>query len=245
LASTLLDLEASINAPLALEGLSVRGDEIALLGLMPHDERTRGYTFAWGFALTAIGIAERHGGRVYSTGRYFGDRAERVLGHEHVAALRASKATHDPFDILNPGKVVFGNGAIGAAIRCASRAEPLVRRVARAVGQPTERTPVPADDFRAQVAERAYACAQCGYCVVVCPQFQESVWETHGPLGKWSFLKAVMERRDSFDNEMMDTFAMCVGCGKCDPVCQVELPILATWEGLRQTIMRGVLTRSS
>ena len=71
LPAVLDDLAQAIKAPLAIEGLSVRGKEIVLLGFIPHDERTIGYTFGYGYALSAIRVAERHGGRAYSVGRYF------------------------------------------------------------------------------------------------------------------------------------------------------------------------------
>src|SRR5438128_2134104 len=80
LPAVLSELEQNIKAPLAIEGLSVRGEEIVLLGFIPHDERTVGYTFGYGFAVSAIRSAERHGGRAYSTGRYFASRAESLFG---------------------------------------------------------------------------------------------------------------------------------------------------------------------
>jgi hypothetical protein len=52
LPAVLDDLAAAIKAPLAIEGLSVHGQEIVLLGFIPHDERTLGYTFGYGYALS-------------------------------------------------------------------------------------------------------------------------------------------------------------------------------------------------
>src|SRR5205814_271745 len=107
LPAVLTELEQNIQAPLAIEGLSVRGDEIVLLGFIPHDERTVGYTFGYGFALSAIRAAERHGGRAYSTGRYFSSRAESLFGAPRIQALKLEKGRNDPAGILNPGKLVF------------------------------------------------------------------------------------------------------------------------------------------
>jgi FAD/FMN-containing dehydrogenase len=138
LPAVLADLEQNIKAPLAVEGLSVRGDEIVLLGFIPHDERTLGYTFGYGFALSAIRSAERHGGRAYSTGRYFAGRADSIFGPARITALKLEKGRNDPAGILNPGKLVFGTGLIGTVIGAAAAVEPLVRTFANLLGRPAE-----------------------------------------------------------------------------------------------------------
>jgi len=201
LAGALDELTDSIHAPLAIEGTSVLGEEIVLLGFIPHDERTVGYNFGYGFALSAIAIAERHGGRAYSTGRYFGHKADSVLGEDRIRQIKARHASVDPANILNPGKVVFGNGAIGAAIHLAGTFEPVVWGAANLFGRPAEpvERKAPAHGFPADVASYAFACAQCGYCVDSCTLYQGRGWESASPRGKWSFLKDVLEGRDKFD----------------------------------------------
>jgi FAD/FMN-containing dehydrogenase len=168
LPAVLDDLAGAIKAPLAIEGLSVRGQEIILLGFIPHDERTLGYTFGYGYALSAIRVAERHGGRAYSTGRYFSSRADSILlGPARIEAMKLAKGRNDPSGILNPGKLVFGTGLIGSVIGLAAGMEPVVRTFANALGRPAEplERKAPAKGFPADVASYAYACAQCGYCV--------------------------------------------------------------------------------
>ncbi|MBI3966232.1 MAG: FAD-binding oxidoreductase [Chloroflexi bacterium] len=240
LASVLTELDRDIDAPLAIEGLTVRGGEVILLGFIPHDERSFGFNFGYGFALTAIAVAERHGGRGYSTGRYFGSKAESILGREKIQAIQDYRALTGCGEIFNPGKVVFGNGLIGAAIGAASRFEPVVRRFANLLGRPG--TPIekklPAKGFPADVAYYAYACAQCGYCVDDCTLYQGRGWESSGPRGKWSFLKDVIEGRDKLDQEIANTFLLCTTCEKCDVTCQLDLPIEPTWG-----LMRGHLVQ--
>ena len=242
----LLDLTHSINAPLAIEGISVRGGEIVLLGMIPHDERTLGYNFGYGFALTAIAIAEEHGGRGYSTGRYFGAKASSILGSKKIAALKEYRAQVDPDGILNPGKVVFGNGLIGQVIGVASAVEPVVRAMANLFGKPGEPSEKkePSKGFPADVAYYAYACAQCGYCVDQCTLYQGRGWESAGPRGKWSFLKDVLEGRDKLDQEMTNTFLLCTTCEKCDVTCQLDLPIEPSWGLMRGNLVqeRGFAT---
>jgi Fe-S oxidoreductase len=240
LPTVLSELEQNIKAPLAIEGLSVRGDEIVLLGFIPHDERTLGYTFGYGFALSAIRSAERHGGRAYSTGRYFSSRAESLFGTRRLEALKLEKGRNDPAGILNPGKLVFGTGLIGTVIGAAAAVEPLVRTFANLLGRPAEpmERKAPARGFAADIASYAYACAQCGYCVDTCTLYQGRGWESAGPRGKWSFLKDVLEGKDKFDQQMTDTFLLCTTCEKCDVVCQLDLPIEHTWGLLRGNLVQ-------
>src|SRR5581483_11768644 len=240
LALALADLERAIQAPLAIEGIAVRGGEVVLLGFIPHDERRFGFNFGYGFALTAIAVAERWSGRAYSTGRYFGARAASILGSGRVQRLRRHRARVDPRGVLNPGKVVFGNGLLGTAIGAAAAVEPRVRLAANALGRPAEprERKAPARGFPADIATYAYACAQCGYCVDDCTLYQGRGWESAGPRGKWSFLKDVLEGRDRFDQEMTDTFLLCTTCEKCDVVCQLDLPIEPSWGLLRGNLVQ-------
>jgi Fe-S oxidoreductase/FAD/FMN-containing dehydrogenase len=234
------ELARSIKAPLAIEGMSVCGKDIVLLGFIPHDERTLGFTFGYGFALSAIRAAERHGGRAYSVGRYFSSRADELFGKQRVAALKLAKGRNDPTGILNPGKLVFGTGPIGTVIGMAAAMEPVVRTFANLFGRPAEpmERKAPAKGFPADVASYAYACAQCGYCVDTCTLYQGRGWESSGPRGKWSFLKDVLEGKDHFDQQMTDTFLLCTTCEKCDIVCQLDLPIEPTWGLLRGNLVQ-------
>jgi Fe-S oxidoreductase/FAD/FMN-containing dehydrogenase len=240
LPAVLEELGTAIKAPLAIEGLSVRGKEVVLLGFIPHDERTLGYTFGYGFALSAIRAAERHGGRAYSVGRYFSSRAESILGSRRIESMKRARVMNDPSGLLNPGKLVFGTGLIGGVIGLAAGIEPLVRTFANILGRPAEpmERKAPKKGFPADVASYAYACAQCGYCVDTCTLYQGRGWESSGPRGKWSFLKDVLEGRDKFDQQMTDTFLMCTTCEKCDIVCQLDLPIEPTWGLLRGNLVQ-------
>jgi Fe-S oxidoreductase/FAD/FMN-containing dehydrogenase len=243
LGETLSDLDRTLQTPIAIEGMVVRGGEVILLGFVLHDERTFTYNLGYGFALSAIAVAERFGGRAYSTGRYFGRKAVSILGVEKIDVLKRTRAMSDPAGILNPGKVVFGNGMIGLVIAIASHFEPLVRYFATRLGRsPSATTPaerkVPVNGFPADVAYYAYACAQCGYCVDTCTLYQGRGWESSSPRGKWSFVKDVLEGRDSFDQQMTDTFLLCTTCEKCDISCQLDLPIEPTWG-----LMRGNLVQ--
>jgi hypothetical protein len=96
-----------------------------------------------------------------------------------------------------PGLLVFGTGLIGGVIGMATGMEPLVSTFANLVGRPAEpmERKAPVKGFPADVASYAYA--QCGYCVDTCTLDQVRGWESCGPRGKWSFLKASWMARTS------------------------------------------------
>ena len=118
LGKALVEISQKVQQPVVKEGVVIRkglnGEpEVVILGFIPADQRKLSYNFVFALALTVIGIAERLGGRSYSTGLYFSRKVERVMGKPRVEALRAYKNSVDPNQILNPGKVI-GDGALSA-----------------------------------------------------------------------------------------------------------------------------------
>src|SRR5664280_3893055 len=115
LGAVMEEVEHQVDQPVAKEGVIVRHGahgrpEAIILGFIPSDQRRFDYNFVFGLVLTIMHIAEKHGGRPYSTGMYFASRADEILGAERVKALRAFKREVDPRGVLNPGKVI-GSGA--------------------------------------------------------------------------------------------------------------------------------------
>jgi len=204
------DVENLVSQPLVKEGVLIRegkmGEpEVVILGFIPSDQRRFSYNFVFPLSLTVAKLAEKHGGRPFSTGLYFSGKAREVLGEEKVRKLKEFKSKVDPKNILNPGKVI-GNGLISSAVKLAGTFEWLVRpagnRVAARVG---ERPTGPVRDIPADVAWYAYACSQCGYCVDECDQFYGRGWESQSPRGKWYWLREYMEGREEWDQSMVDT----------------------------------------
>ncbi len=237
LGGTLSEIESKINQPFVLEGMVGKGDQVVLLGFIPHDERTFAFNAAFALSLSVIGIAKRHGGSAYSTGLYFRREAPSVLGEERYRALVEHKKSVDPVGMLNPGKVV-GSGALDALMGAAAALEPLVRPIANRAVAPTgdmvgarPKNGVPAD-----VVFYAYACAQCGYCVPTCEQYSGRGWMSQSPRGKYLYLREVAEGREKFDREMVDSFLLCTTCEVCNNRCQLQLPVEHSWMA-----MRGVL----
>jgi FAD/FMN-containing dehydrogenase len=118
LADVLDQFDDVIGRPVPKEAVLIRSEsavpEVAIHAFVPVDaDRGISREDAVADALRMVGIAERLGGRPYSTGIYYRDRAEDILGWRRVGRIEAFKSEVDPQGILNPGKVM-GVGTLGA-----------------------------------------------------------------------------------------------------------------------------------
>lgn len=238
LSNVMGEIERKIDQPVVKEGVVIRKGingkpEVVILGFIPSDQRKLSYNLVFGLVLTIMKIAEKHGGRPYSTGLYFSKKADEVLGKERVRKLKSFKAEIDPKGILNPRKVT-GNGLLGTALHLAGSLEPLIRPfgniVTPRIGELPERSTrnIPAD-----VAWYAYSCSQCGYCIDECDQFYGRGWESQSPRGKWYWLREYMEGRTDWDQKVVDTILSCTTCEMCNLRCSAALPIEPSWMKLR------------
>jgi Fe-S oxidoreductase/FAD/FMN-containing dehydrogenase len=238
LGKVMTQIERQIHQPLVKEGLVIpNGDgsipEVVILGFIPSDQRKFSYNFVFGLVLTLMKIAEKNGGRAYSTGMYFTRKGAQVLGADRLKRMKGFKNQVDPQAILNPGKVI-GNGLVSGSLGLASVLEPLVRPLGNyIITHLGERPTDPVRDIPADVAWYAYSCSQCGYCIDECDQFYGRGWESQSPRGKWYWLREYMEGREKWDQFMVDTFLVCTTCEICNLRCSAALPIEPSWMKLR------------
>jgi Fe-S oxidoreductase/FAD/FMN-containing dehydrogenase len=238
LGNVMLEIEHKVDQPVIKEGIVVREGthgkpEVVILGFIPGDQRKFGYNFVFGLSLTIMKIAEKHGGRGYSTGIYFTGMAKEIMGKDTVSRLKEFKGKYDPSSILNPGKVIK-SGMVSSFINLARTFEPLIRpfgnRVFTHLG---ERPDKPVRGIPADIAWYAYGCSQCGYCIDECDQFYGRGWESQSPRGKWYWLREYMEGRAEWDQFMVDTILACTTCELCNLRCSASLPIEPSWMVLR------------
>ncbi|MBN1224002.1 MAG: FAD-binding oxidoreductase, partial [Candidatus Aminicenantes bacterium] len=232
------EIEDKVNQPVVKEGVIIKKGkegkpEAVILGFIPSDQRKFSYNFVFGLVLTIMKIAQRHGGRPYSTGLYFTNKIESIMGKDRADRLKAFKKKVDPKRLLNPDKVVSSSLA-GRALSMANIFEPMVRpfgnNVSTRVG---ERFDKPVRGIPSDVAWYAYGCSQCGYCLDECDQFFGRGWESQSPRGKWFWLREYMEGRVEWNQFMVDTILVCTTCEFCNLRCSAALPIEPSWMKLR------------
>ncbi len=238
LGDVMTEIERKVDQPVVKEGVVIREGaggkaEAVILGFIPSDQRKFSYNLVFSLVLTITKIAEKYGGRPYSTGLYFAKKAKEVLGEERAGRLAKFRAQVDPRGMLNPGKVI-GGGPVGAALSLAGVFEPLIRPfgnyVITSIGERPEK---PIRDIPADVAWYAYSCSQCGYCIEECDQFYGRGWESQTPRGKWYWLREYMEGREKWDQFMVDSILVCTTCELCNLRCSAALPIEPSWMKLR------------
>jgi Fe-S oxidoreductase/FAD/FMN-containing dehydrogenase len=235
LPAVLGEIDAKIGQPFILEGMVGKGDQVVLLGFIPHDERSFAFNLAFALSLSVIKIAKAHGGAAYSTGLYFRREAPSVLGRDRLERLRAYKAKVDPHNVMNPGKVYGAGGMLDLLMGTASTFEGLVRPIANAAKPPAGPGDLSSDvrGIPGDVAFMAYACSRCGYCVPTCEQYTGRGWESHSPRGKYAYLREVMAGREEWNRQALDTFLVCTTCEVCNTRCQLQLPIEHNWMDMR------------
>jgi len=243
LGDVMQEINRKVDQPVVKEGVIIReaadgNPEVVILGFIPSDQRKFAYNFVFSLVLTIMKIAEEHGGRPYSTGLYFTQKVDKVLGKERAKRLRAFKSRVDPKGLLNPQKVI-GSGITGKAIELVSAFEPLIRpfgnSVITLVG---ERPETSVRDIPADVAWYAYSCSQCGYCIDECDQFYGRGWESQSPRGKWFWLREYMEGREEWNQFMVDSIIACTTCELCNLRCSAALPIESSWMKLRGQLIQ-------
>ena len=87
----------------------LNGKKCAVLSFIPWDERKFSYVFRLRFAIKALKIGKKIGGKSYSSGLYLSNESKNVFVNYHE--LLKYKREVDPYNLLNPMKV-FPSGFV-------------------------------------------------------------------------------------------------------------------------------------
>ena len=92
------------------------------------------------------------------------------------------------------------------------------------------------------IEEHVHACTMCGYCVPVCPAYQEAGWESMSPRGRIFALRQydmrgpldrILRRQVKPGEEFAASAWECTGCGACEEVCPVDIPFDTLWDDVK------------
>jgi Fe-S oxidoreductase/FAD/FMN-containing dehydrogenase len=245
LSKVINEIKNKVKQPIIKEGLVIREGldgipEVVVLGFIPSDQRKLSYNFIFALTLTILKIAEKHGGRPYATGMYFGKKAESVLGKERLARINKLKSEKDPDNLQNPGKV-NGKKIINIIMGTADFLEPIIRPIGNSMTIKIGERPIKSvRGIPSDVAWYAYSCSQCGYCVPECDQFYGRGWESQSSRGRWYWLREYMEGREKWNQFMVDSFMACTTCEICNTKCSVNLPIEPSWLKMRGLLIKDM-----
>jgi Fe-S oxidoreductase/FAD/FMN-containing dehydrogenase len=218
-----------IKLPVLTEGMVISDGNVVLLCFMRHSERSILFNTAFALSLSILKIAEENGGRAYSSGLFFASKRKSVFG-DSLSEIEALRKESDPNGIMNP-ETLEGKGLLNTAVSLSSSFEPM-----GLVGNMSGIGGVSFKDEKeipAEVAELAYSCSQCGYCVSECDQYYGRGWESQAPRGKWFFIKEYLAGREKLDQRQTNTFLACTTCEMCDSRCELDMPIEHAWMTMR------------
>jgi len=97
-----------------------------------------------------------------------------------------------------------------------------------------------------EINRELLACLQCGYCLRVCPSYEQTPWESITPRGKVFYLNQISKRSpmDSLlgrkvkvDDEFVEAIFKCTGCAQCETVCHVNIEFGDFWEKVREWLV--------
>jgi len=228
------EIEKRIKLPVLTEGMVISDGNVVLLCFMRHSERSLLFNTAFSLSLSILKIAEENGGRAYSSGLFFASKKKSVFG-DRLAEIEALRKESDPNGIMNP-ETLEGKGLLNTAVSLGSSFEPFGRIVGNmsGIGKVSFKDE---KEIPAEVAELAYSCSQCGYCVSECDQYYGRGWESQSPRGKWFFIKEYLAGREKLDQRQTNTFLSCTTCQMCDSRCELDMPIEHSWMTMREKLV--------
>src|SRR2546428_702152 len=102
------------------------------------------------------------------------------------------------------------------------------------------------------IQEDIHACTMCGYCVPVCPAYQEAGWEGASPRGRVFALRQyemrgpldlLLRRQVKPGEDFARNTRECTGCGACEEVCPGDIPVDKLWDDVKERMVHAGFER--
>ena len=98
-----------------------------------------------------------------------------------------------------------------------------------------------ATDFVGKLASDADLCVRCGLCLAHCPTYSLRQNEGDSPRGRIALMGAFAANQIPVDTGLVSHLDGCLGCGRCEAECPVEVPYMKMIDATRTALReRGV-----
>ncbi|RMF95581.1 MAG: FAD-binding oxidoreductase [Candidatus Schekmanbacteria bacterium] len=212
------------------------------------DERKKDEYLSHLFLIDSVmKIAFKKGGKPYGTGIWNAVYLNKRYSNDEINKLKNLKKEVDSEEILNPGKFFEFRTRFGPVL-------PLFHSIGMAgggklaslglklFGSKLEGTPEGEADEGIKRIEKEFdelwTCAKCGFCVMVCPTYEEIGWEGLTARGKINALKeALTGEYTDIPEELVLRAYQCTTCGACREVCQTDIETIEIWEMMRRAFV--------
>jgi len=91
----------------------------------------------------------------------------------------------------------------------------------------------------APTEDKYSVCVHCGFCLEVCPTYQQLGDENESPRGRVYLIKAAAEGRLPMDEALIDPVFNCLDCRACETVCPSGVQVGALIEEARGQVFQG------
>lgn len=83
-------------------------------------------------------------------------------------------------------------------------------------------------------------CVHCGFCLEVCPTYQETGYEQQSPRGRVLLIKAVAEGKLEVDEAFSEPVFTCLDCRACETACPADVQVGGLIEEARGQIRQAM-----
>ncbi len=88
----------------------------------------------------------------------------------------------------------------------------------------------------------AQRCMRCGFCVVLCPIYDFSTWESESPRGRMQMINGILDNELKINDTIKDRMFECTLCAYCKDICPAGVRTVDAFKAIRRRLNREKLT---